>query len=85
MKFKGTQNYVATDDLMLAVNAAILAMTSGQLPIRVASSFNGQGSATAFMLRENYMLLMTALGLGLPLLIVVSFALYICTNSHKNT
>lgn len=56
---------------LLAVNGAILALASGQLPARVASHFNGQGFAIAFMSRDNYLLLMTALGLGLPILVVL--------------
>ena len=60
---------------VLAVNAIILAVTSGPLPGRVASHFNGQGFATGFMTHENYVLLMAALGVGLPLLLVVLLVL----------
>jgi hypothetical protein len=56
---------------LLALNAAVLAATSGQLPARVASQFNGQGFGASFMPHDAYLMLMTALALGLPLLVAL--------------
>ncbi len=56
---------------LLAVNGAVLYATAGQLPARVASHFGGAGEANGFMLREDYMLLMTGLSIGIPLFLVL--------------
>ncbi len=55
MRFEGTKNYVATDDLMLAVNAAITL----QRPILI----KGEPGTGKTMLAEE-----VASALGLPLL-----------------
>ncbi len=55
---------------LLVVNGAIIVATSGQLPERVASHFDAQGMATGFMPHGNYVLLMGALAIGIPLLVV---------------
>ena len=56
---------------LLAIEGVIIYVTSRHLPARVASHFDGQGFANGFMPREDYLLLMTALGLGIPLLLVL--------------
>jgi uncharacterized membrane protein len=56
---------------MLVAEGAVIVLTTGQLPPHVASHFDGQGFANAFMLRTDYQLLMMGLGLGIPLLIVL--------------
>jgi uncharacterized membrane protein len=60
---------------LLAVEGAIIFATSRQLPARVASHFDGQGFANGFMPREDYLLLMTGLGLGIPLLLVLGLVI----------
>jgi len=56
---------------LLAAEGLIIVSTSGQLPARVASHFDAQGFANGFMLRTDYQLLMMALGLGIPVALVL--------------
>jgi uncharacterized membrane protein len=56
---------------VLAVESAVIASTTGQLPAQVAAHFDGQGLANGFMLRTNYQWLMMGLGIGIPLLLVL--------------
>ena len=56
---------------LLVVEGAIIYVTSRQLPARVASHFDGQGFANAFMSRWDYLWLMAGLGFGIPLLMVL--------------
>lgn len=56
---------------LLSAEAYILAASSGYLPARVASHFNGDGFANGFMARADYQLLMMGLGLGIPVVLVL--------------
>ena len=56
---------------LLAAEGVIIVSTSAQLPARVASHFDAQGFANGFMLRTDYQLLMMALGLGIPVALVL--------------
>jgi hypothetical protein len=62
--------------VLIACLAAMLASVvwaSGKLPAKVASHFNGVGQPDDTMLRDNYLLFMTAIGIGLPLFMVGVF------------
>jgi uncharacterized membrane protein len=58
---------------LLAAEGAIIGVTSRQLPARVASHFDIQGYANGFTPREDYLLLMMGLGLGIPIALVILF------------
>ena len=50
-------------------------MTANELPLRVASHFDGAGIARGFMPRSDYLLLMLALTIGVPLLMAAVTAI----------
>ena len=57
----------------LIVMAICLAWSMGQLPPVVASHFNARGVPNDWTSREAYLMLMTAIGFGLPVVMVVIF------------
>lgn len=57
----------------LVAMAASLVWASQQLPQQVAAHFDARGAANSWMSRESHLLLMTLLGLGMPLLLVGVF------------
>ena len=60
---------------LIALSAAFIAVTAGQLPALVASHFDSRSGADAWLTRGNYLLLMLALAILLPLVIVGFIAL----------
>lgn len=60
--------------LALGIAAVTIVATSGELPVRVASHFDGQGMPDGWMTRGFYTAFMLALAVGLPLLMVASVA-----------
>ena len=48
----------------------LIVSTGATLPPRVASHFNFEGVADGFMARSDYLMLMTGLGLGIPVLLI---------------
>ena len=59
---------------LLAANGAFIFAASRLMPPRVASHFDAQGFATGYMPRDHYLLLMAAIGLGIPLLLAVALS-----------
>jgi hypothetical protein len=57
----------------LAASLASLVWARAELPAQVSSHFNGAGQPNASMARDPYLLLMGAVGVGLPLLLVGIF------------
>jgi uncharacterized membrane protein len=64
--------------VLLAAEGAVIVWSWGQLPLRVASHFDGQGIANGFMMRTDYQFLMMALGFGVPLLIAILLVVLPC-------
>lgn len=60
---------------LIALSAAFIAATTGQLPEVVASHFDNRSAADGWLTRANYLLLMLALAILLPLAIVGFIAL----------
>ena len=60
---------------LIALSAAFIAVTAGQLPGLVASHFDNRSGANGWLTRGNYVLLMLALAILLPLAIVGFIAL----------
>jgi uncharacterized membrane protein len=60
---------------LIALSAAFIAVTAGQLPGVVASHFDSRSGANGWLTRGNYLLLMLALAILLPLAIVGFIAL----------
>jgi uncharacterized membrane protein len=60
---------------LIALSAAFIAVTAGQLPGLVASHFDSRSGANGWLTRGNYLLLMLALAILLPLAIVGFIAL----------
>jgi len=60
---------------LIALSAAFIAVTAGELPGLVASHFNSRSGANGWLTRGNYLLLMLALAILLPLVIVGFIAL----------
>jgi uncharacterized membrane protein len=60
---------------LIALSAAFIAVTAGQLPGLVASHFDSRSGANDWLTRSNYLLLMLALAILLPLAIVGFIAL----------
>ena len=60
--------------LLLLAGVVYVALTCGSLPDRVASHFDGSGSATGFMARSTYEMFTLALLLGMPLLAVIGMS-----------
>ena len=60
--------------LLLAACACFILVTSGALPERVASHFDGAGTANGAMTREGYRNFMLLFALGLPLLMIALIA-----------
>jgi uncharacterized membrane protein len=60
---------------LIALSAAFIAVTTGQLPGLVASHFDSRSGANGWLTRGNYLLLMLALAILLPLAIVGFIAL----------
>jgi uncharacterized membrane protein len=60
---------------LIALSAAFIAVTAGQLPGLVASHFDSRSGANGWLTRGNYLLLMLALAILLPLAIVGLIAL----------
>ena len=60
---------------LIALSAAFIAVTAGQLPGVVASHFDNRSAANGWLTRANYLLLMLALAILLPLAIVGFVAL----------
>jgi len=57
--------------VLLAVAAVFIGASSRGLPAVVASHFDASGAANGFMPRGAYLLLMLAIGVGVPLVVVV--------------
>jgi uncharacterized membrane protein len=55
---------------LLAVQGILIVATYAMLPARVATHFDFAGNANGFMMRTDYMLLMAAIGLGVPVLLL---------------
>ncbi|MEO8566098.1 MAG: hypothetical protein ABI541_06915 [Betaproteobacteria bacterium] len=64
---------------LIALSAAFIAVTAGQLPGLVASHFDSRSGANGWLTRSNYLLLILALAILLPLAIVGFIALVIRT------
>ncbi len=60
---------------LIALSAAFIAATTGQLPGLVASHFDNRAGANGWLTRGNYLLCMLALAILLPLAIVGFIAL----------
>lgn len=60
---------------LIAVSAAFIVGTAGQLPGLVASHFNGESVANGWLTRSQYLCLMLALAILLPLALVGFIAL----------
>jgi hypothetical protein len=60
---------------LIALSAAFIAVTAGQLPALVASHFDSRSAVDGWLTRGNYLLLMLALAILLPLVIVGFIAL----------
>jgi uncharacterized membrane protein len=60
---------------LIALSAAFIAVTAAQLPGVVASHFDSRSGANGWLTRGNYLLLMLALAILLPLVIVGFIAL----------
>jgi uncharacterized membrane protein len=58
--------------LLLVVGATLLVVTVDQLPPQIASHFGAGGAANGWMSRHVYLLFALALGIGLPLLVVLT-------------
>jgi serine/threonine-protein kinase len=60
---------------LLAVQGILIVATYATLPPRVATHFDFAGHANGFMMRADYLILMTAIGLGVPLLLLFATVL----------
>jgi uncharacterized membrane protein len=57
--------------VLLVTAAAVLYATAERLPLRIASHFDFAGNVNGYMSRNAYLLFMTLVTLGVPVLIVV--------------
>ena len=59
--------------LLVAAFVCLLAVTSPDLPSRVASHFDGTGQPNGWMSRSSYLIFTAAFGMGLPAVVVLGF------------
>jgi serine/threonine-protein kinase len=59
--------------LLVVAFVCLLAVTSPDLPTRVASHFDGGGQPNGWMSRSSYLIFTAAFGVGLPAIVILGF------------